>query len=319
MSRFDERSDVVVLSGSDVAALLTLDDCIGAVEQSFREYAEGRVRAGILSMHEEEGAFHVKAATTGRYFAAKTNANFPGNPAKHGLPSIQGVILLFDATNGRVLAILDSMEITILRTGAATAVAAKYLARRDARNVAIFGCGNQGRVQLQALSRVMKIERVRTFDIDRSRAQQLSADVADDVVSAAEDADVIITCTPSKRAFLKREHVKRGAFIAAVGADNPEKSEIDPDLMAGSAIVVDVLDQAATLGDLHHAIAAGRLSRDDVVAELGEVVAGRKAGRRSDDDIIIFDSTGGGFQDTAAAAMAYERALTSNRGLWVSL
>ena len=152
--------DVVILSGSDVAALLPIDDCIGAVEQSFRDYAEGRVHAGILSMHEPDGAFHVKAASTGRYFAAKTNANFPGNPAKYGLPGIQGVILLFDATNGRVLAILDSIQITILRTGAATAVAAKYLARRGTADVAIIGCGNQGRVQLQALSRVMNIGRV---------------------------------------------------------------------------------------------------------------------------------------------------------------
>ncbi len=310
--------DVVILSGSDVAALLPIDDCIGAVEQSFRDYAEGRVHAGILSMHEPDGAFHVKAASTGRYFAAKTNANFPGNPAKYGLPGIQGVILLFDATNGRVLAILDSIQITILRTGAATAVAAKYLARRGTADVAIIGCGNQGRVQLQALSRVMNIGRVRAFDVDRVRAEALG-NAATDVGDATKDADVIVTCTPSKRAFLTRAHVKPGAFVAAVGADNPEKSEIDPDLMASSDIVVDVLDQAATIGDLHHAIAAGVVSRDDVAAELGNIVAGRTNGRSSDGAIVIFDSTGAGFQDTAAAAIAYERALATNRGLRVPL
>ncbi len=310
---------MLVLSRQDIAELLTLDDCIAAVEQAFRAYAEGRISAGILSMHEPDGAFHVKAATVERYFAAKMNANFPGNPSKHGLPTIQGAILLFDATNGQLLAILDSIEITILRTGAATAVAAKYLARRDARNVGIIGCGNQGRIQLEALSRVMRIERVRAFDTDRARAERMSAEVAGDVMEATRDADVIVTCTPSRQAFLRRDHMSPGAFVAAVGADNPEKSEIEPDFLAASAVVVDVLEQSATIGDLHHAIAAGTMTRHDVRAELGTIVAGRTTGRRSDDEIIVFDSTGAGFQDTAAAAMAYERALASNRGLRVKL
>ena len=315
----DARSDVVVLGGAEIAELLPLDDCIAAVEQSFLDYAEGRVHAGVLSMHEAEGAFHVKAASSGRYFTSKTNANFPGNPQKHGLPTIQGVLLLFDATNGRVLAILDSLEVTSLRTAAATAVAAKYLARRDAQNVAIFGCGNQGRVHLAALKRVIDVARVRVYDTDRARALSLSSDVADDVASAAADADVIVTCTPSKRPFLNRDHVRRGTFVAAVGADNPEKSEIDPDLMAASSVVVDVLDQSAAMGDLHHAIDAGRMTREDVAAELGEIVAGRKRGLRANDGVVLFDSTGAGFQDTAAAVIAYERALSMNRGLRVRL
>jgi ornithine cyclodeaminase/alanine dehydrogenase-like protein (mu-crystallin family) len=231
----------------------------------------------------------------GRYFAAKTNANFPGS-----VPSIQGLIALFDVNDGRLLATYDSIEITIVRTGAATAVAAKYLARPDSRIVANIGCGNQGRIQLEALSRVLQVESVRVFDIDRAKAEAFGAPVAESVADAARDADVIVTCTPSRTPFLRREHLRPGTFIAAVGADNPEKSEIDPELMMSSVVVVDVFAQARAMGDLHHA------PRAVVRAELGEIVAGRKAGRLSDDEIIVFDSTGAGFQDVAAAAIQYE-------------
>ena len=124
----------------------------------------------------------------------------------------------------------------------------------------------------------------------------------------APDTDVWITCTPSRTAFLRREHVKPGALVAAVGADNPSKSEITPELMAASRVVTDVTGQCVEIGDLRHAIAAGAMRREDVVAQLGEVVAGQRKVRRSDDDIVVFDSTGAGFQDTAAAAVIYEHA-----------
>jgi ornithine cyclodeaminase/alanine dehydrogenase-like protein (mu-crystallin family) len=275
--------------------MLTLEQCIPAVEEAFRAYANGEVETRVLSLHGPGGAFHVKAARMGRYFVAKTNANFPKSK-----PSIQGVVALFDAENGQLLATLDTIPITIVRTGAATAVAAKYLARSGARRVAIIGCGNQGRIQLEALRHVMNVESVRVFDVDRVKADAFGAPVAASVAEAVRDADVIVTCTPSHTPFLRREHVKPGAFIAAVGADNPEKSEIDPDLMRSAAIVVDVLEQAKAMGDLHHA--PGSVVR----AELGEIVARRKVGRISDDEIIIFDSTGAGFQDVAAAALHYE-------------
>jgi alanine dehydrogenase len=118
-----------------------------------------------------------------------------------------------------------------------------------------------------------------------------------------------VTCTPSRKAFVTLEHVAPGTFVAAVGADNPEKSEIEPEVMRTSGVVVDVLEQAATIGDLRTAIATGAMTRYDVRAELGAIVAGRAPGRRTDDEIIIFDSTGAGFQDTAAAALVYERAM----------
>jgi alanine dehydrogenase len=129
-------SGTLLLTRKDVSELLTLNDCVQAVEQAFRLQGEGRAPApGVLGVHAQGGGFHIKAGTlplSRNYFAAKANANFPGNPAR-GLPTIQGVVLLFDADNGQVLAAIDSIEITILRTGAATTVAAKYLARKDSR------------------------------------------------------------------------------------------------------------------------------------------------------------------------------------------
>src|ERR1041384_8247892 len=147
----------LLLTRKDVSELLTLKDCVQAVEQAFRLHGEGRAPApGVLGMHAQSGGFHIKTGILPlrrNYFAAKANANFPGNPAS-GLPTIQGIILLFDADDGQILAVMDSMEITTLRTGAATAVAAKYLARKDSRTATVCGCGTQGRVQLRAIRTV---------------------------------------------------------------------------------------------------------------------------------------------------------------------
>jgi len=310
--------DTLLLTGADVLALVSMDDCIGAVEQAFREFAEGRLHAGLLSTHAERGAFHIKTSTFGRYFAAKLNANFPANPAAHGLPTIQGVIMLADAATGVPLAILDSIEVTVLRTAAATAVAAKYLARRDSRTATIVGCGRQGVAQLAALVRVLPIERVSAIDSDAGRATAYAAamtarlGVEVRAADAIAPADVLVTCTPASRPFVRE--LARGSFVAAVGADNPQKCEIAPEAMRDAVVIADVLDQCATIGDLRAAIAAGAMTREDVRAELGAIIAGRAIGRRSEDETIIFDSTGAGFQDAAAASLAYERALERGAG-----
>ena len=285
----------LVLTRGDVQALLGWDECIAAVEAAFRLHAEGLSLApGVLAVPSREGGFHIKAAglDLGRlYFAAKTNANFSGNPRRHGLPAIQGVIVLCDGDDGRVLAVMDSIEVTIRRTAAATAVAAKWLARPDASVATICGCGSQGRAQLRALKRVLPLRRAYAFDADeataRAFAQDLSADLGLDVSAVADlgeavrRSDVCVTCTPSRRPFLEREHVRPGTFVAAVGADSPDKQELHPALMAAGTVVVDVLDQCASIGDLHHALEAGALTRDNVHAELADIVTGRRPGRQN--------------------------------------
>jgi len=319
----------LLLTGQDVRSLLSLDECIMAVEGAFRLYGEGKTAApGILGIHAREGGFHIKAGLLqlGRnYFAAKVNANFPGNGTRLGLPTIQGVIVLSDAENGRPLAVMDSMEITSLRTGAATAVAVKHLARKNSRVATICGCGNQGRIQLRALVNVLRLEKAYAYDMLGERASRFANELSaalrieitavTDLSHAVRQSDVCITCTPSRRYFLQRQDVRPGTFIAAIGADNPEKQELEPALMADSKIVVDMLEQCATMGDLHHALQAGLVTIADVYAELGEIVAGKKLGRESVDEIIVFDSTGMALQDVAAAASVYEKAMRERCGI----
>jgi ornithine cyclodeaminase/alanine dehydrogenase-like protein (mu-crystallin family) len=324
---------ILILSRGDVASLLTLDDCITAVEAAFRAHAEGATLGpGILGVRTDGGGFHIKAAGlrgARPYFAAKVNGNFRDNPALRDLPAIQGVIVLADAENGVPLAILDSIEITMLRTGAATAVAARRLARADSRVLLICGCGTQGRIQLRALCRVLPLGQVLAYDLDGERAVRFAAELTgalglaiepvSDIGRAALESDAIVTCTPSHRALLGPGDVRPGTFIAAVGADSEDKQELAAGLMARATVVTDVTAQCLAIGELHHAVAAGAMTPGDVHAELAEVVADQRPGRSRDDEIIIFDSTGTALQDVAAAAAVYEKAVAGGRGLSVQL
>jgi len=320
-----------VLTRRDVRDLLDMNACITAVDEAFRAHADGAtLPPGVLGTHVTDGGFHVKTAglrdARGRaYFAMKINANFPGNPARRGLPTIQGVISLHDATDGALLALMDSMEITTLRTAAATAVAARHLARTDAHALTVIGCGVQGRSQLLALSRVLSVERVFAYDKEPDAAARYASEVAHalacevqpvaDYREAVRASDVVVTCTPSRQPLLFAADVPDGCFVAAVGADSEDKQELAPDLLARSVVVADVLEQCARIGDLHHALAAGALRREDVHAELADVVSGRRPGRRSATEITVFDSTGTALEDVAAAALVYERALDTGAGI----
>jgi alanine dehydrogenase len=319
----------LILSRSDVERLLTPDACIAAVEDAFRRHALGEAPPpGILGFHAEEGSFHIKAALLTLdqpYFAAKTNANFPQNGARHALPTIQGVVVLCDATRGLPLAVMDSMSITALRTAAATAVAAKYLAREQPDTALICGCGGQAPAQLRALLRVRRPARIQAYDQDAEKARALAIELGretalpveavDDLPRTIAASDIVITCTTARRHFVERDMVRPGTFVAAVGADNEEKQEIDPSLLAASKLVTDLTEQCAAIGDLHHALQSRAMTRDDVHAELGEIIAGRKSARTSDEEIIVFDSTGTALQDVAAAVAVYRRALGQSEGL----
>jgi alanine dehydrogenase len=322
-----------ILSRRQVIELLSLHECIAAVEGAFRLHAEGRTLGpGVLGVPAGRGGFHIKAAGllgSRSYFAAKTNANFPDNLQRFGLPTIRGTVVLADAETGAPLAMMDSASVTALRTGAATGVAAKYLARPDARSATIVGCGAQGGTQLAAIAAVLPLEQVWVLDTDPARAKEFAVraeaelgirvSVAPDLHAALRESEVCVTCTPSRRAFVFRDHVAPGAFIAAVGADNRGKQELEPALVASATLVVDVLEQCAEIGELQHPLAAGLMTREDVHAELSDVITGRRPGRTRDDEVTIFDSSGTALQDVAAAAMVYEKALAKGCGTEVSL
>jgi alanine dehydrogenase len=326
---------MLLLDGNDVAALLTMEACIEGIEQAFGAHARGELPAdpGVLGCHVGDGGFHVKTAAIGGshrgYYAAKVNANYPQNPGRRGLPAIQGLIALFDLDDGRPLALLDSIVITMLRTAAASAVAARHLARADARTLFVCGCGTQGRAHLRALGLVRPLERVLAYDRDAARSKafaremgtELALDVEPvaDVASALPLCDMAATCTPAREALVMPQDVRPGQFIAAVGADSEGKQELDPRVLAGARVVADVAAQAAHMGELQHAIAAGLMTVADLHAELGDIVAGSKPGRSASDQIFVFDSTGTALQDVAAASIAYELALAARRGRELSI
>jgi ornithine cyclodeaminase/alanine dehydrogenase len=318
-------SELLLLSRADVARLMDFPAYVAAVEAGLRAAAAGQALAPpAAGFSVPGGSYHAKgAALLGDAVAIKLNANYPENPSSNGLPTVQGVIYLAEAGNGRPLALMDSIEITINRTGAATALAARHLARPDSKVATICGAGVQGRIQAHAIAHALKLERIAVWDLRSDAAEtlarQLSHELAIDVrattdLAATRLSDVIVTCSSARKAYLTPDLVRPGTFVAAVGADNHDKQEIDPLLFPRATVVVDSLDQAAEIGDLHHALTAGATTREKVHATLAELVAGSRPGRQDAEEITLFDSTGMGLQDVAAASAVYRRALAERVG-----
>jgi ornithine cyclodeaminase/alanine dehydrogenase-like protein (mu-crystallin family) len=322
-----------LLAQCDVARLLDIESCILAVEDVFRLHGVGRtLPPGVLGTHATGGGFHVKTAgLVGEraYYAAKVNANFPANPTRLGLPTIQGVVVLSDATSGEMLAIMDSIEITRLRTAAASAVAAKHLSNDDAHVMTIIGCGAQAPSHFRAIAAVRRIDRVFAFDVAPDRAEAFARAMQsgfDGVITAESDyhdaarhSDIVVTCTPAREPIITIDDLSPGVFVAAIGADSEDKQEIDARALGACVVVVDILEQCSAIGDLHHAIAAGLMQPSDVRADLAAVVTGARTGRVSRDERVVFDSTGTALEDVAAAAMVYERACEQRAGVEIML
>jgi ornithine cyclodeaminase/alanine dehydrogenase-like protein (mu-crystallin family) len=312
---------VLLLSREAVAKLATTRDYLNAMQTAFSDLAASRFEIPAVGhVPGIGGMFHIKAAQRSGSPALaviKVNGNFPDNRARHDLPTIQGFIALLDAERGCVLALMDSIEITARRTAAATALAAKYLAKPGSRSLAMIGCGVQARYHVEALRDVASIEtvafcdpRVEAADAFGAQVRELglSARKVDDAKAAARGADIVVTVTTSTRPLLELTDIDPGSFVAGVGADNPAKHELAADLMKASRVIVDSVAQASTMGDSHHAIAAGAMKVTALRGDLADLVAGKAAGRASDDERWIFDSTGLSIQDLAAAEMIYDRA-----------
>jgi ornithine cyclodeaminase/alanine dehydrogenase-like protein (mu-crystallin family) len=330
----------IILSARDVARLLPMRDCIDAISQTMRAHEAGRSRGPASSGFAlPNGSVHAKVAAiesdldlerVGRtLISVKANVNLPGNPERRGRPTIQGALILLDGDEGVPLAIMDSIVLTSIRTAAVAALAAEHLAVPDARTITIVGCGEQGEAQLRAMSAVRTLRAGFAIDLDVAKASafarrmslelQIPFEPSRNLAVAVAASDMCVTCTTSHSPFLHRDHLHAGLFVAAVGADNPTKQEIDAAALAESRVVVDSLSACAAGGDLHHAIKAGAMTEQDVHGELSAVVAGRVSGRKHRDEVFIFDSTGTALQDAAAAALVYVRARASGAGLRVVL
>jgi alanine dehydrogenase len=317
----------LLLSGHTVCDLVPLREYISVVEEAFKMHSLGKsFKPEMMHLRSIDGEFHIKAGGLEfqkRLFALKINADFPLNQARFGTSLWHGLIVLCNGEDGYPLAIMDSREITLRRTAAATAVATRHLANLDTDTITICGYGAQACMQLCALAEVLPIRRIFVFARDQLRASAFAVTMSKslnvvveptaDLRTALRESRVCVTCTRSTTYFLFREYVMAGTFIAAVGADSPNKQELDPELLMSSKLVVDLRAQCARVGELHHALARG-FSADKVHAELGEVISGSKAGRSSKDEVIVFDSTGTAIQDVAASAAVYEKALQLGMG-----
>ena len=272
-----------------------------------------------LDIVENNGEIDVKTAYIPGVdsLAIKISPGFFDNP-ELGLPSVNGLMVLFSTRTGMVEALLlDNGYLTDVRTAAAGAVAAKYLARADSRHAAILGAGVQGGLQLEALTLVRNIESAtiwaRNPDKGEARAEELSTGLgikvtaSPDIATATADADIIVTTTPSTRPLLMAEHLRAGQHITAMGSDSEHKNEIDPAIIGDKAqYFCDRLSQARLLGELHHAIDKKLVNPAAEYPELGQVISQQKGGRANSDDITLCDLTGTGIQDTAIATLAFK-------------
>ena len=335
------KREVLILREPEIRALLDPAACIEAVEKAFSLYSTGRAELPVvLHLHvpESQGEIHIKAGHLhgAANYAIKIVSGFSG-AAPAAPQTINGMVLVFDARTGAPAAfLLDNGYITELRTAAAGAVAAKHLARRDVKTVAVIGSGQQARYQIESLDLVRKFRNVRIYGRTAHRAEACAThlmekfaiargevvrfSVATSVREAVEGADIVITVTSSHEPLVRAEWLAPGTTVIAVGSDNPEKQELDVDVLArADRIVADSIPQCLRLGEIHHAVERGAITKEKVDAEIGEITAGLKPGRKSDSEIIVVDLTGVGVQDVAAAVLVYQRALAAGRGEKITL
>jgi ornithine cyclodeaminase len=321
-------STLPIVSEPELRRVMTPARAVAVIRQAFR--ADGLGQATVpppinLAIPGSDGEFHVKTAHVEGipHVAVKIASGFYRN-ASRGLPTGAGLMALFDASTGMPVALLlDNGYLTDVRTGAAGAVAAEYLAPAAIETVGVIGAGVQARHQLRCLREVRAFERVVAWSIDpdgtRACCEEMREELGVEAVEArsAEEvagrADLLVTVTPSTRPLVQRAWLRRGMHVTAVGADGPGKQELDPRCLSeADLVVVDRLSQCARLGELQHALAGNMMRAEDVHAELGQVVAGLRPRRTSDELLTVADLTGVGFQDTAIASAAY--GLITERG-----
>lgn len=322
---------MTILTEADLRAIVPLDlAAVACIENAFRALAtEAVVMPPILRLDipEHRGEVDVKTAYVPGLdgFAIKISPGFFDNP-KLGLPSTNGMMVLLSATTGVVQALLlDNGYLTDVRTAAAGAVAAKHVSRADASVAAIFGAGMQAALQLEALCLVRRIREARIWARDGDKAKRAARALTEklgipvraesDPEKASVGADIIVTTTPAESPILKAAWLRPGQHLTAMGSDAEHKNEIEPAAISEASLyVADSLAQTRRLGELHHAIKAGRIATETDLAELGQIIAGLRPGRTGPGQRTIVDLTGTGIQDTAIATLAFARAREHGRG-----
>ena len=326
-SRFIGRKDksftlpeVLILGRSEIEQLLSMGEAIKAVEHSFRLRAEGETIMPpklYLDLPQYQGDFRAMPAYIDKAAGVKWVSVYPNN-CRQDLSSIMATIILCDPNTGYPLAIMDGTHITNIRTGAAGGVAVKYLARRDSSVIGFIGAGIQARTQLLAISEVLpKIEQVKVLDQDWNASlryvDEMGAKLSLNIrpvktIQEVTEADIVVTTTPSRKPVVKKQHIKPGTHINAIGADAKGKQELEVGLLMKAKIIIDDIEQASHSGEINVPLSEGVIKLEDIYSTLGEVVTNIKKGRENNKEITIFDSTGLAIEDITCAKLVYNKA-----------
>ena len=327
----------LLLTRKDVESVLTMKDAIAAVEEGFRQLALGNVimpQRTAIRIPEHHGLHlgmpaYVGGTEGGGSLALKVVTVYPDNPSKYSLPTTIGTLLLNDPRTGALVAIMDAGFLTAMRTGAASGVATKYLAREDARSVGVFGAGVQARTQLMAVCEVRPIEKALVYDpvqearekyaVEMSGRLSLPVEPTDDPRACVEN-DVIVAASASKTPVFAGAWLSPGVHINGIGSHSPDARELDTETIRRAKVVPDYGPAClAEAGDLILPIQEGAITEEHIHASLGEVVAGLKPGREADEEITLFKSVGLAVQDAATAARVYALAREAGVGVEIEI
>jgi alanine dehydrogenase len=303
----------LLLDRNAVKSMMRMGDVIKVVEEAFRMCGEGKGKMPAkVYLSVEQGDFRAMPAALPGCAGMKWVNVHPGNPSR-GLPSVMAVLIYSDRETGYPLAIMDATEITAYRTGAAAAIASKYLARPDSHTVGVIGAGYQAYTQILAHAELFNPISISASDISKAAVDRLAQSLPHLSIrscSAQEAAgcDIVCTLTPSRSPIVKRGWIRPGTHINAVGADAPGKQELEPSILKEAIVVIDDLEQASHSGEINVPIQKGMYSISEIYGTLPEIVAGKKKGRTDSKAITVFDSTGIAVEDLAVAKLLFEKA-----------
>lgn len=320
----------LLLTKEEVRGLISMKEAIGTVEEAYRAFNSDQVvQPGYTGIHlpspRGEIDFKLGYDKSSEMISMKASSGgFIDNPTAHGVPNGMGTILLFDARSCALVCVMEGSLITGLRTGAAGAVSVKALARTSSKRIASIGTGNQARMQVRAISEVMRIEEIHAWDENPDALSKFESDIERELgiavvpesskQEAVERADILVTTTRGKGSLVEAGWVRPGTHIVAIGTDQRGKQELDPEIFRNAKIVNDSIAQCTEKGETWHPLSSNIITRDDIHAEIGEILLGRKPGRESDEEVTIFDSTGMAIQDNTTAAKIYRNAMEGGVG-----
>ncbi|MFA5337548.1 MAG: alanine dehydrogenase [Candidatus Omnitrophota bacterium] len=327
-----KKVNTLLLDRKSITGLVSMKAAVLAVEDVFKQQGLGKTQMPskiYLHLDKYAGDFRAMPAYAEKLSKCVLKwVNVHPNNRKFGLPTVMAVIILSDPKNGFPLCIMDGTFVTNLRTGAAGAVAAKYLAQKDSKIVGMVGCGEQAKTQLEGLLLNFKIKEIKLWSKDNSCTKSFTGKmkfgkekitVCKSIEDCVKESDIVVTTTPSRKSIVKYGWLKQGCHINAIGADSRGKEELEPLILKKAKVVVDSFAQASHSGEINVPFSKGLIARSDIYAELGSIICGKKKGRTNKNEITVFDSTGLAIQDLAVTNLIYTLALAKNIGKKINL